>query len=225
MIGEREYETNVTLPEFANKHLEPRGIHSTIIHADEADNNRFAGLEALKTADLLFVSVRRRSLPKEQLDLVREFVVAGKPVIGIRTASHAFHTKGEHPDGHDEWQKFDAQVLGGNYHGHHANGVTSTLSLAEGAEGHPILEGVSVDSFIGGGSLYQVSPLAKTATPLIIGTIPDHPGEPVAWTHKHGKSCVFYTSLGHISDFKSEAFNRLLANAVLWALKRPDTLR
>jgi len=225
MIGEREYETNVTLPEFAKKHLEPRGIRSTIIHADQADNNRFAGLEALKTADLLFVSVRRRCLPKEQLDLVREFVAAGKPVIGIRTASHAFDTKGEHPDGHDEWQEFDAQVLGGNYHGHHANGVTSILSLAEGAEGHPILEGVSVDSFIGGGSLYQVSPLAKTATPLIIGTIPDHPGEPVAWTHQHGNSRVFYTSLGHISDFKNTAFNRLLENAVLWALDRPALLR
>lgn len=223
MIGEREYETKVTLPEFAEKHLAPRGIRSTIIHADETDGNHFAGLAALKTADLLFVSVRRRSLPKEQLDLVREFVAAGKPVVGIRTASHAFHTKGAHPEGHDEWQEFDADVLGGNYHGHHANGVTSELSLAEGAAGNAILKGVSVDSFIGGGSLYQVSPLAKSAQPLILGTIPDHPTEPVAWTHQYGESRVFYTSLGHISDFESEAFNQLLTNAVLWALNREAT--
>ncbi len=221
VIGEDEYETNVTLPEFAKQQLQPRGVRCTIIHSDEADKNNFAGLAALKTADLLFVSVRRRSPPKEQLDLVREYVATGKPVVGIRTASHAFHTKGVHPDGHDEWQEFDAEILGGNYHGHHANGVTSVLKAVEGAQSHPILAGVSLNSFIGGGSLYQVSPLAKTTTPLVIGSIPDHPAEPVAWTHQHGDSRVFYTSLGHVSDFKSEAFNRLLTNAVFWALDRP----
>ncbi len=221
LIGEREYETNTTLPKFAKTHLEPRGIRSTIIHADAEDKNKFDGVETLKSADLLFVSVRRRSLPQEQLDLVREFVAAGKPVIGIRTANHAFHTKGEHPDGHDEWQEFDAQVLGGNYHGHHTNGITSVLSVADEAASHPILAGVSLDSFIGGGSLYQVSPLAKTAKPLVFGTIPDHPSEPVAWTHQFGKSRVFYTSLGHVSDFESPAFNRLLTNAVFWALSKP----
>jgi len=164
------------------------------------------------------------SLPSPNLccaHLVREYVAAGKPVVGIRTASHAFHTKGVHPEGHDEWQAFDAEILGGNYHGHHANGITSVLTAAEGAQGHPILAGVSVDSFLGGGSLYQVSPLAKTAAPLVIGSIPDHPAEPVAWTHQHGDSRVFYTSLGHISDFNSGAFNRLLTNAVFWALARP----
>ncbi|MBC8353406.1 MAG: isochorismatase family protein [Planctomycetes bacterium] len=221
VIGEREYETKVTLPEFAKKQLEPRGVRCTFIHADEADKNNFAGLKALKTGDLLFVSVRRRSLPKEQLDLVREFVAAGKPVVGIRTASHAFHTKGVHPDGHAEWQEFDADVLGGNYHSHRANGITSVLTEADGANGHSILAGVSVDSFIGGGSLYQVSPLAKTATPLIIGSIPDYPSEPVAWTHQYGDSRVFYTSLGHVSDFKNAAFNRLLTNAIFWSLDRP----
>lgn len=221
MIGEDEYETNVTLPKFAQQQLEPRGIRCTIIHSDEADKNNFAGLTALKTADLLFVSVRRRSPPKDQLDLVREFVAAGKPVVGIRTASHAFHTKGTHPEGHDEWQEFDAEILGGNYHGHHANGITSVLKVADGMQEHPILAGVPVDSFVGSGSLYLVSPLAKTAKPLIIGSIPDHPAEPVAWTHQHGDSRVFYTSLGHVSDFQNEAFNKLLTNAVIWALARP----
>jgi type 1 glutamine amidotransferase len=61
------------------------------------------------------------------------------------------------------------------------------------------------------------------ASPLVIGSIPDHPAEPVAWTHRHGNSRVFYTSLGHVSDFENEAFNRLLTNAVLWALAQPVT--
>lgn len=220
MIGEREYETNITLPAFAEKYLHPGGIRTTIIHADEQDKNNFDGLAVLRSADLLFVSVRRRSLPERQLALVREFVAAGKPVVGIRTASHAFHTKGQHPDGHAEWQAFDVEVLGGNYHGHHANGVTSKLSVADGSADHPILAGVSIDSFVGGGSLYQVSPIAKMARPLVIGKIPNHPAEPVAWTHQYGNSRVFYTSLGHVSDFKSDSFNRMLTNAVSWALNK-----
>lgn len=221
MIGEREYETKDTLPKFAEKHLETRGIRCTFVHADEQDKNNFPGLKALKTADLLFLSVRRRSLPKEQLDLVREFLAAGKPLVGVRTANHAFDTRGEHPDGHDEWRSFDPDVLGGNYHGHHGNDIKTTLKLADRAAKHPILAGVSIDSFVGSGSLYEVSPLAKTSKPLLVGTIPDKPSEPVAWTHVFGKSRVFYTSLGHVGDFKSDDFNRLLTNAVFWALNKP----
>jgi type 1 glutamine amidotransferase/nicotinamidase-related amidase len=220
MIGEREYNTHESLPKFAEEHLATRGVRYTIIHADEKDKNDFSGLAALKTADLIFVSVRRRSLPEEQLKLVRDFVASGKPVIGIRTASHGFHTKGKHPQGHAEWQSFDAEVLGGNYHGHHANGIKSQLTLAPQSREHVILKGVSVSSFQGHGSLYKVSPLAKTTTALVLGQIKDEATEPVAWTHKFGKSRVFYTSLGHLDDFQSGDFNRLLVNAVFWGLNK-----
>ena len=225
MIGEREYATKDSLPKFAKEQLEPRGIRATIIHADAEDKNNFPGLLALKTADLLFVSVRRRSLPANQLALVREYAESGRPIIGIRTASHAFDTKGKHPDGHAEWRSFDPEVLGGSYHGHHKNGVTSTLKAAEGANKHPILQGVSLSSFIGHGSLYQVAPLAKTTNSLVVGTIPNHSPEPVAWTHNYKDSRVFYTSLGQIDDFDSPDFNRLLTNAVFWTLNKPVPTR
>ncbi|HJN11854.1 MAG TPA: ThuA domain-containing protein [Pirellulaceae bacterium] len=220
VIGEREYQTNESLPAFAQEHLTPRGVRHTIIHADEKDKNNFPGLAALKTADLLFLSVRRRSLPEEQLKLVREFMASGKPLVGIRTANHAFHTKGKHPSGHAEWQSFDADVLGGNYHSHHPNGIKSQLTLAAQAGEHAILDGVSVTSFQGNGSLYEVSPLAKSTIPLVIGEIEGQPAEPVAWTHKFGKSRVFYTSLGQVDDFQSDDFNRLLVNAVFWGLNK-----
>ena len=220
VIGEHEYQTNETLPVFARQHLEPRGVRSTIVHVDAADPNNFPGLEVLKTADLLFVSVRRRALPEGQLALIREYVASGRPVAGIRTASHAFHTKGEHPAGHAEWQEFDPAILGGNYRGHHGNTIKSTLRVAEGAESSPILSGVSIDSLVGNGSLYQVSPLAKDAHPLLVGTIPDKPSEPVAWTRELQGQRIFYTSLGHADDFQNPDFNRFLANAVLWTLKK-----
>lgn len=221
VIGEREYQTKESLPAFAKEHLEPRGLRCTFIHADSQDGNLFPGIKSLKTADLLFLSVRRRCPPDQQLKLVRDYLAAGKPLVGIRTASHAFHTRGQHPDGHAEWQEFDAQVFGGNYHGHRQAGPKTALTVAEGAGQHPILQNFSVASFAGNGSLYQVSPMAKEATPLLIGTVADHPAEPVAWTHVYRKGRVFYTSLGHPDDFQSEDFNRLLTNAVMWALGKP----
>jgi type 1 glutamine amidotransferase len=54
----------------------------------------------------------------------------------------------------------------------------------------------------------------------LIGEVPGQPAEPVAWTHAYHEGRVFYTSLGHPDDFRNEAFNRLLVNAVFWALGR-----
>ena len=46
------------------------------------------------------------------------------------------------------------------------------------------------------------------------------PAEPVAWTHFHQGGRVFYTTLGHWGDFEIPAFQKLLANAIAWALAR-----
>src|SRR6266542_4197630 len=81
MIGEDEYHTWETLPEFAERDLKPRGYRVTIVNQDPADKNNFPGLvDALGTADLLVVSVRRRTPPSEQLDAVRAHLAAGKPL-------------------------------------------------------------------------------------------------------------------------------------------------
>src|ERR1700676_290160 len=72
LIGEDEYKTRETLPEFAKTELEPRGMQVTVIQQDAKDINNFPGLiEALPKADLLLVSARRRLAPKEQIDAIR----------------------------------------------------------------------------------------------------------------------------------------------------------
>jgi nicotinamidase-related amidase/type 1 glutamine amidotransferase len=219
LLGEREYRTTTTVPAFAEAYLAPAGFRCTYIHAashnDATRKHDFPGFDAVRSADLLFVSIRRRGLKPEQLDLIRAHLDAGKPLVGIRTASHAFHTRGKHPKGHAEWETFDPEVLGGNYAGHHGPKHQPTITLAPAAKDHPILRGVK--PFPSGGSLYKVRPLAKSATPLLIGTIPDAPPEPVAWTHTHKKARIFATSLGHWDDFQNPHFLRLLTNAIHWA--------
>jgi type 1 glutamine amidotransferase len=224
MIGEDEYHTWETLPEFAERDLTPRGYRVTVINQDAADKNNFPGLvDALRTADLLVLSVRRRTPPTEQLDAVRAHLAAGKPLVGIRTACHAFALRPADPPAaaeHSTWQDFDPQVLGGHYTNHHAEGPPTTVTIAPGGKTHAVLKGISVAGLVGAGSLYKVSPLEKGTTPLLMGAIPGQPAEPVAWTHLYGTkhARVFYTSLGHPDDFKNAEFRRLLGNAIAWAL-------
>jgi type 1 glutamine amidotransferase/nicotinamidase-related amidase len=224
VVGEDEYKTELTLPAFAKEELEPRGFQVKIVHADAKDRNHFPGLvEAVQAADLVLVSVRRRTPPSDQLDAVRAHVAAGKPLVGIRTASHAFSPLGRNPVGAGLaiWPEFDAAVLGGHYTGHHGSSPKVDLTPAPGAKDHPILRGVDLDRFVGNGSLYRVTPLAASTTPLLVGTIPDKSPEPVAWVNEPrvGRGRVFYTSLGHRADFENPAFRKLLLNGICWTLE------
>ena len=61
----------------------------------------------------------------------------GKPIIGLRTSSHAFVARIGTPTRHDDWPEFDSVVWGGNYHGHHPNEVKSEINVAPNQENHP----------------------------------------------------------------------------------------
>jgi nicotinamidase-related amidase/type 1 glutamine amidotransferase len=222
VMAEDEYDTNRTLPAFALAHL-GKGFRVSQVHANEKDRHDLPGIDVLDEADLALISVRRRPLPPAQLAILRRFVAKGKPVVGIRTASHAFSLLGSKlPEGLQAWKEFDQEVFGGNYTGHHGTGPKVAIKAAkEGAE-HPILTGVDLSGLRGCGSLYKVRPLKKSTTRLLIGSIPGKPDEPIAWVNvSTGKGRVFYTSLGHVDDFKQPAFNRLLLNAVTWAAGLP----
>lgn len=226
MIGEDEYHTWDTLPDFSKRELEARGYRITTIQADPSDKNRFPGLvEALQSADLLFISVRRRTPPANQLDAVRAHLNAGKPLVGIRTACHAFALRPTDPAAGPNqavWQAFDPQVLGGHYTNHYPDGPKTTVTIAPGAGNHQILKGLTVSKLVGAGSLYKVSPLEPDTTPLLLGAIPDQQPEPIAWTHRFGekRARVFFTSFGHPDDFTNAEFRRLLVNGIAWALGR-----
>lgn len=233
MIGEEEYHTWESLPVFADRDLRPLGYRVTIINADANDKHNFPGLgAALKDADLLFLSVRRRFPPKEQLDAVRAHLAAGKPLVGIRTACHAFALARNEklPDPRlATWERFDPEVLGGHYTTYYRNKLNTTVALAPGAQSHPIARGLDLAKLIGHCPLYIVSPLEPGTVPVLIGSTPVTVGgkteprsEPVAWTRRYGprEARIFYTSLGDADDFKNTEFRRLLVNGVAWALER-----
>lgn len=222
VMAEQEYHTNETLPKFALEQL-GKNFKLSYVFADQEDRNNLPGIDVLDDADVLLVSVRRRVLPKPQMEAIRKFITAGKPVIGIRTANHAFSLRGRQPpEGLAGWETFDADVIGGHYTGHHGNSLHPEVDLVDGAANHPILAGVDVEKLRGTGSLYKVAPLAPSAVALLTGSIPETSAEPVAWTNetKYGGR-VFYTSLGAAGDFDLPSFQRLLQNAVHWAAGLP----
>jgi type 1 glutamine amidotransferase len=219
-ISEPEYQTDKTLPVFAAETLETQlGYDCAVLQGDPQKHQRPGLSEALDDADLVLISIRRQALPAGHLAAIRRHLAAGKALIGIRTASHAFDSRGKGGEGTDQWPKFDPEVLGGNYTGHFGQTDAPQVTLAESASGHPILKDVTLP-FTSGGSLYRTRPLAKSATSLLMGKIAKAEPEPVAWTNTYGGSRIFYTSLGHESDFKDASFVRLLANAVEWCLAK-----
>ena len=128
--------------------------------------------------------------------IIRKYIESGKPLVGIRTACHAFDTRGKAPAGHAEWKSFDPDVLGGHYTGHHGNDAHPEIALAPSDKTHMIVRDIETP-FVSQGSLYKVSPLAAGTQALLMGTIPGQPPEPVAWVNMRGHARVFYTSLGH----------------------------
>lgn len=221
LIGEDEYDAAKTLPPFVKEHLRD-DFQLTFVTADPEHPNSFPGIVALDEADVALIFVRRRTPPAEQLEHLRKFIADGKAVVGVRTASHAFSLRDgkQPPAGHAAWPEFDAQVFGGNYHGHYgSHGGGTQVQTAPAARAHPIMIGVPAEEFAVRSWLYKVLPLKGNAKVLMLGRVGDkEPRQPVAWTNTHiGGGRAFYTSLGHPDDFKLPAFQKLLRNGVYWA--------
>ena len=228
IVAEDEYETEQSLPDFAAKHLSE---HFSVQFAwgSATERHKIVGIDAVRNADAILISVRRRALPPEDLQSLRDFVSSGKPVIGIRTASHAFSLRGKAPpQGHAVWETFDADVFGGNYTNHYGNQLKSTVQVAGdngtgNGSSHPILRSTDTARIQPGGSLYKTAPLYPGTRVLVEGIVSgdqvkDEPPQPVAWTFIRADSGrSFYTSLGHRDDFKQAEFESLLAAGIHWA--------
>ncbi|MSU36204.1 MAG: c-type cytochrome [Pedosphaera sp.] len=226
IIGENEYHTWETLPEFARKELDWRGYQVSYVLSSPTDGDpNFKNFEAIRDADLVLVSARRRTPPKEMMDLLRAHLDAGKPLVGIRTASHSFDATPA-SGGLASWPDFDVQILGGHYGGHYGNKPPAApytlVELVSSNVSHLVLTGVKPSSFRVTSHLYKNTNLATTTVPLLRGRVEGQEiMEPVAWVNTAQDRRVFYTSLGDPEDFQLPAFRRLLLNGILWCLHDP----
>jgi type 1 glutamine amidotransferase/nicotinamidase-related amidase len=215
LVSDDHYHADKTLPVFAQMLREKHGCHCTVLHGEGTAN--IANTEELAAADVVVLFVRRLALPKEQLDRLRAYLDSGKPLVGLRTASHAFDVQGKGGPGTAEWPAFDAEVLGGHYHGHGPNAAGAEIAILPEKKDHPIVAGIEPATWHSNGSLYFASPINDDATLLMTGSVQGKT-EPVTWTRTYKGGRVCYSSLGHWDDFKSEPFQTMLTNAIFWAM-------
>ncbi|MDR2844666.1 MAG: isochorismatase family protein [Puniceicoccales bacterium] len=232
LTAESEYRASQRLAEFSHD-LTLRNIHTDFATGTPIMNgpgrHNLENLQILDDANLALVFIRRRALEPEKMAQIKAYVASGRPVLGIRTASHAFDAKGNVPrsggaveaakesaDGNlAQWRDFDKDVLGGNYQGHYGHLKTGTdVTVADGQADHPLLKGVAA-KFTSPCWLYRNTPLrTPDATVLLYGHNPGKAPEPIFWINKAGKGTVAYTSLGHWDDWKIESFRNLMFNTV-----------
>ncbi len=213
-IAEEEYDSHRTLSAFAHRHL-GQSFRVVEHHVAADDPNSIPGLTRLADADVLLLSARRRGLRPAEMAALKAFLAAGKPVIGIRTASHAWEPK-EAIDGHETWGEFDREVFGIEYSGHFGNEIRSIVKIAAGAGGDPLLTGIPTEGAIEQtGSLYRIATASPQTRVLAVGEVPGEPAQPVLtdFIRPDGGRSI-YTSIGHAEDLAKPEVVRVLVSAV-----------
>ncbi len=250
--GDEEYRSEETLPQLAKILSTYHGFRCAVLFAidrktgtvnpDQLDN--IPGLEALDSADLMVILTRFRDLPDDQMKHIVDYVESGKPIVGMRTATHAFQLKSSSTFARYNWDApdggFGRRVLGETWIRHHAiHGKQSTLGILNPKEAkNPILTGIRDGEIWSKTDVYEARlPLPGDSKVLVFGQAlsgmnpkdppvsgaVNDPMMPIAWVKSYtgsgGKTArVFTTTLGTSEDLLTEANRRLMVNACYWAL-------
>jgi type 1 glutamine amidotransferase len=247
LSGDHEYRSEESLPALARILAKHYGFKCSVFFNVDPEsgfitpgNSKVAGLEALKTADLMVVFLRFQDFPDDQMQHIADYLDRGGPVVAFRTATHAFQIK--RPDAKFlkfDWQNkgeyaggFGRQVLGETWVSHYGanHKMSSRLLLEPSQASHPVLRGVK-DVWVQSGG-YTADPLPPSVVlargQILNGMTPDSPPAadkqqmPVAWvrtyTSASGKTPrVFTTTHGASEDLLNDGFRRMAVNAMLWA--------
>jgi len=189
--------------------------------------------------------LRFREFPDDQMKYFVDYFNAGKPIIALRTSTHAFaySRNKQSPYAQFDWQSkvwpggFGQHVLGDTWVNHHGNhGSESTRAVFNPAlASSPLLRGV--DDIWGPTDVYGIIHLPADASILAHGQVlagmkpsdkgvegpKNNPMMPLVWTREYkgesGKvSKVICTTMGASTDLESEVLRRLVINGCLWSL-------
>lgn len=210
VVAESEYGSHETLPAFAARYLGDR-FRVVTHHVANDDAHSIPGLQRLSDADVLMLSVRRRGLLNEEMQSLRDWITSGRPIVAIRTASHAWEPR-DAPDGRSTWAEFDRDVLGVEYTGHFGNDAASIVTWRPSSG--PVLAGLD-RPIRQVGSLYKIAPASGRTRVLAVGTVEGEPPQPVVTSFiRPDGGLSLYTSLGHRDDLARPEVAKLLVNAV-----------
>ncbi len=259
IAGDEEYRSEEALPMLGKILAVRHGFDCTVLFSinpqdgsiDPENQTNIPGLQKLDSADLMVIATRFRDIPDDEMKHIDQFVHSGKPIIGLRTATHAFNVKrnpdskyAEYDFSSSKWPGgFGQQVLGDTWISHHGNhkfestrGVTN-----DKRKDHPILRGVH--DVWGPTDVYGIANLGSDADVLLFGQVltgmkpadppvvgpKNEPMMPLFWTRsftgREGKtSRVVCTTMGAAVDFECEDLRRAFVNSVFWGLGLEDKI-
>ncbi len=262
IAADDEYHSEEMLPQLAKILAQRHGFTCDVLFSinrqdgtiDPHERRNIPGLEVLRDADLLILFTRWRDLPDDQMKYLVDYIESGRPIIGLRTATHAFELTTSKTYERYSWNSkiasweggFGRRVLGETWIAHHGDhGKQSTRGIIVQAEtNNPILRGIKDGEIWVPTDVYEVRlPLPSTCRPLILGEVlsgmqpndspvrgkKNDPMLPVAWTNRYksasGKTArIFTTTLASADGFENEGLRRLLVNATYWAVGLDSTI-
>ena len=253
LAGDEEYRSEECLPMLARILAIRHGFKCTVLFTldpvagviDPLNQTNLVGLPNLASADMMVVFLRFRELPDDQMKFFADFVNSGKPILGLRTATHSFayERNKSSPYARYDYRSqnwpggFGQQVLGETWVNHHGvHGKESTRGMINDAcKNHPILKGV--DDIWGLTDVYTVTHLPKDAQVLVWGQVlegmkptdkplagpKNEPMMPLVWirhyTGEAGKpSPIICSTIGSAVDFENAGLRRLVVNACYWGV-------
>lgn len=238
--GDEEYRTEESMPMLAKILAEKHGFTCKVLfswdtggsYIDPDNHQGVKGWHHLDNADLMLIGTRFRDPSLEDAKHVSKFLNAGKPVIGIRTSTHAFKWLNDRSfDGEITFKDFGPKVMGEGWVSHHGkHKIEGARGVIEAANAnHPILQ--SVKDVFGPSDVYGINALTAKDTILLRGQVTanlnpkskpvpgkNKPMQPLAWLHPYNApngstGTTFCTTMGASVDLVSEDLRRLIINA------------
>jgi hypothetical protein len=183
LSGDEEYRSEECLPMLGRLLADRHGFKSTVLFSIGKDGTidpkagaSVEGIEALDSADLVIMLLRFRHWPDDKMKHFDAYLQAGKPIIALRTSTHAFNiSEGEYK--HYSWTAkepwvggFGRHILGETWVSHWGvHKKEGCLAVTEEAQkDNPILRGVS--QVFANSDVYEAAPPAD-ATILMRGKV------------------------------------------------------
>jgi hypothetical protein len=219
IAGDEEYRSEETLPQFGKILAKRHGFKCTVLFPINPKtgnikpnyNKNVPGTKKLNNADLMVIFTRFRQLPDEQMKPIDNFLKAGKPVIGLRTATHGFKFSGDSKWHHytngyggpkDAWSGgFGKLVLGEQWithRGEHSKEATRGI-IPDKAMDHELTNGINNGDIWGPTDVYGLDlPLPGDSKVVVRGQVlkgmhrgsaphpkKNDPMHPIAWTKSY----------------------------------------
>lgn len=258
LAGDEEYRSEEAMPMLGKLLSQRHGFHCTVVFSigdggliDPNNQKNMPGIQSLENADLVIMSLRFRNLPDKQMIHFDNYLKSGKPIIGLRTSTHAFNIPKEAESSYrhysfnsrDNWiGGFGQEVLGDTWINHHGlHKVQSTRGVInEEHSDHPALRGVK--DVWGPTDVYGIRNLKEeSATVLLYGAVLDgmdsddelvdgkqnEPMMPLAWLKEYEHSDgttnqIMCTTMGSSNDLANEGLRRLIVNSTFLMLDLED---